>query len=207
MKLISSQTEQQRQAAEAQREFERSLKELAANIMRVTRGAGRPEDIVSQILSCMEALRAHHDAGGDVIAIDTGPMLRLPARTTASDNYAARERERGLEQVVDGALQVAASQLLDQGTHRSAGERHITDGVRAIKRGGLAGALEQGDEHARQIAKAERAEVKRAMAEFAQAQAEAFIDRLEKQLTTPDGRPARGSRARLAVYKASRRID
>ena len=207
MKLVSSQTEKQRQAAEAERKFERRLKELAANIMRVTRGAGRPEDVVSQILSCMETLQAHHDAGGSVAEINAGAMLRPPERSTTRDDYASQEWEHGVQQVVDGALQVAASDLLDQATQRSAGERQLHDGVRAIERSRIARALEQGDDRAHQVARAERAEVKRGMAAAEEFQREVFGDRLAKQMTGPDGKPAKGSRARLAVYKAARGIE
>jgi hypothetical protein len=45
-------------------EVERTLRELTANLMRVTRGAGRPFQIGQQAQGLVEALIAYRDATG-----------------------------------------------------------------------------------------------------------------------------------------------
>ena len=108
-----------------------ALRELTANLMRVTRGAGKPWQIVHEAARFIEAVAAYRDVCPSgfpdftSLQVDTKPLSRLKG----ADLY----RAMGEEQVVRGALQITASRILDQATQRAAGHHEMYDGLRAIE--------------------------------------------------------------------------
>lgn len=109
------------------------LRELAANLLRVIRGAGKPWDIGPQAAALVAALHDYKDAAGTYPSADLySAALRLEECTF---ELAEEEllRVRGQELIVSGSLQVAASSLLGQLTQQRAGERELHDGLRLVE--------------------------------------------------------------------------
>lgn len=104
-------------------DVERTAIDLTANLLRITRGAGRPVHVGPQAVRLVDALQAYYDGVGRWPYDALGETLRL-GREADLDEHAAAMRT-----IVAGALQYAASDLLEQRLHRDAGEREIAQGV------------------------------------------------------------------------------
>ncbi len=109
----------------AQRDFDRTLIELAANIIRVVRGAGRPHEV---ILQCDEVVKAALEF--------RDKSKRLPSQESVASALRLRheeidyskpwaDRESARQDMVSGALQIAASRLLGQHLQVKQGEREM----------------------------------------------------------------------------------
>lgn len=111
-----------------------ALRLLTANLLRVTRGAGRPEDLLLQTLTLVECINAYRDAMGIYPAPDMlAAQIRLekaPADTTGG----WEEWDDAVHDMVRGALQVAASELLLQPAQARAGRRELFAGYRRIEK-------------------------------------------------------------------------
>lgn len=130
LKLISEKSERELEAARALEALRWPMKELAANLLRVVRGAGRayelPEQMVS-VLECMEVYRSIVGHYPTDYEISDCVNLRHLDRRGGEIDYA-------LESIVQGALQVAASTLVGQSTQSKAGERELIQGVEELER-------------------------------------------------------------------------
>ncbi|WP_145925960.1 hypothetical protein [Shinella sp. HZN7] len=111
------------------------LKELAANLIRVVRGAGKPYELGRQ---CADVVKAYHDyrdrVGEWPSSYSVGEILSIRHRENRAATDRAMEWEDAVQQMIAGGLQAAASQLLGQLTQERAGEREIFDGLRIIER-------------------------------------------------------------------------
>jgi hypothetical protein len=143
--------DQQQEREWARSEFSWAIRDCAANVLRIIRGAGKPYELMRQMQKSLSAAVAFQEVHGywpqDVIAND----LRLEDET---ENYRARVREGTLEQstfdrwsedgtfermdakhtVYRAALQIVASQLIGQNVQETAGDREFHDGLRAYER-------------------------------------------------------------------------
>jgi len=109
----------------AQHDFDHKLIELAANIIRVVRGAGRPYDVIVQ---CDEVVKA---------AVEVrDKSKRLPSQESVASALRLKheeidyskpwaDRESARQDMVSGALQIAASRLLGQPLQIAQGEREM----------------------------------------------------------------------------------
>jgi hypothetical protein len=113
-----------------------SLRDLASNLLRVIRGAGKPEDIVRQIDELVRVLVAYKDATGQwppphelaaMLDIDRTESLRATVKDGELHRLYAQE------QIIRGALQQAASRLVGQTTQASAGAHEMHDGIRELE--------------------------------------------------------------------------
>jgi hypothetical protein len=114
-----------------------SLRDLAANLLRIIRGAGKPEGIVRQIDELVRVLVAHKDATGQwPPPHDLAAMLDIdrPKDWTATLRDAHLQRHYAAEQIIRGALQQAASRLLGQMPQASSGEHEMYEGIRELER-------------------------------------------------------------------------
>lgn len=114
-----------------------ALRDLTANLLRIVRGAGRPYSIGQQVEALVAALNGYHDAAGhgpftehltEMLSID-GRIHEWRQRISDSDLH----RLYAKEQIVRGALQQAASRLVDQRTQERAGESEMHDGIRNLE--------------------------------------------------------------------------
>src|SRR5262245_3394672 len=93
-------------------EFSWPLRELAANIMRVSRGAGSPHELLKQCISVTEAYGAYYREFSDLPRADQiTDMLdfRNPDKRFSDDEVALSR-----ESIVGGALRLAAGRILGQ---------------------------------------------------------------------------------------------
>lgn len=143
MKLVSENSEAElakRQADDAKREAEEevgfAIRELAANLMRMTRGAGKPHESGTQANNLVKAYLAYKETVGhwppsDLLTIALR-LYRYDATLGHSD--AELDNQFSMEQIVHGSLQLAASTLLDQPLQISAGKDQLHNGIRSLER-------------------------------------------------------------------------
>ena len=111
------------------------LKQLAANVIRIVRGAGSPIELGRQCADVVQAFRDYHEAVGEWPSSHLiNETLSLRHRTYHATTDRAWEWEDAMRQMVAGGLQVAASQLLEQNTQQRAGESEMFDGLRVIEK-------------------------------------------------------------------------
>jgi hypothetical protein len=109
------------------------LKELTANLMRVSRGAGKPHDFYDHIAHVTKALVEYQALTGMFPSADRiHEILSVGERYTSRDGM-EQDFLDGTEEVIRGALQMAASRLLQQKTQVEAGKSEMMRGVIAIE--------------------------------------------------------------------------
>ena len=109
------------------------LRDLAANLMRITRGAGKPHDVGSQCSAVLEAFTKYRkEVGSWPSNYEILEALELD-RPSDSLGDEALEWETGIRTMVHGSLQIAASQLLGQKPQKAAGEHELFEGLRPIE--------------------------------------------------------------------------
>ena len=114
-----------------------AVRELAANLIRVVRGAGRPDDIVDHAVAFTKAMVDYQEAVG---SWPSGHDLSVSLSIRQDGEWKRQldddELDRLLAEghVIRGALQIAASRLLCQTTQERAGDTQMGDGVRQLER-------------------------------------------------------------------------
>ena len=138
MKVVAENSSAELAQRLATQDMERALRQLTANLLRVVRGAGKPYAIVEDAAAFINAVVAYHDAAGtalppddiasalDIMRDDPGMRSRL-----SGHDYDRMDAERI---IVRGALQIAASRLLEQRTQEAAGKHELYDGVRWMEK-------------------------------------------------------------------------
>jgi hypothetical protein len=137
IELVAAQSEQDRRAALAQNRARWALRELTANLIRVARGAGKPYDVEVQAARFLEACDEYRAATSHGLPTDAvHDMLRV--RQYAPEDRARTDEQNawdsGEENMVAGALQIAASRLVGQGTQEARGQSEMFEGLRIIER-------------------------------------------------------------------------
>lgn len=127
--LVAENTRQQIDVNMLQERVDYALRELAANIIRVVRGAGKPDDIIDQCNDVLKAAIDYHDKGHRFVSYHTvAEALRLDRDDIDDyDSYFGR-RKLAIRRMVKGSLQIAASRLLQQQTQVHRGEAELDDG-------------------------------------------------------------------------------
>lgn len=134
MKVVSENSEAEIARRRAQAETEEALAELAANILRVIRGAGKPHELPMQATRFVRGVLAHRDAGGDALAMPWVSALTVPRRYARVELTPEQHRERlAEEQTIRGALQMVAALLLDQRTQEATGSNEFYAGVMELE--------------------------------------------------------------------------
>ncbi|RWM94615.1 MAG: hypothetical protein EOR86_15575 [Mesorhizobium sp.] len=146
----NSQTELDRKWAKG--EIEWPLRDLASNIIRVVRGAGKSYEIVGQCVAVIKAYQQYRETIGclpDSWEIDR--ILSIQPAGADGEQYGERwEREHARETIVRGSLQIAASRLAGQNTQEQRGRSEMMSGVNDI--------LSIREEARKRTAEAERAQ-------------------------------------------------
>ncbi len=149
LKVVSSQTSTQIERNRAEGDLEFPFRNLAANILRIVRGAGRPEELVPQMVASLNAAEAYRALTGH------HPRAKIYRRflnlaefyfdpTTWADDKEKEaikhlamsgypERIEAERMIHRGALQVAASRLLSQHTQEVSGDHELYAGVHLLK--------------------------------------------------------------------------
>jgi hypothetical protein len=130
MRVVSNQSKAEMERREAQKKLSHALRQLTANLLRITNGAGHPQDLAKQLAECTAAI----DAYDDVHELPSEYIIQsmLDHKAARHDGIAETERERALSQIRKGALQMVAAMLLDQGAQQRRGEKDIYAGIRLM---------------------------------------------------------------------------
>jgi hypothetical protein len=149
MKVVSENSEEdiekrrkERDTALALSEVQRCLRELAANLMRIARSSqgGRPGRVASDIADLVRAFNAHVEVTGHhPHAHDISEALSLRRRYYQPDCSISDEIKNwnpvhaAEDEIMCGALQMAASRILDQSTQERRGEYEVYEGIARLK--------------------------------------------------------------------------
>jgi hypothetical protein len=134
MRLVSSNSEAEVVSKRELAAIRATLRALAANILRVIRGAGRSSELASQAAAFIEACISFKEAAGRFPFTDElEPMLALdyPPESIRELDETERALEDAKRTIISGALQVVASELLGQRTQATIGSHELADGARA----------------------------------------------------------------------------
>src|SRR5580698_9889249 len=136
MRTVSenSQTELARRRASDQ--VDGKIRELTANLLRITRGAGKPQEIMQQMNDLAAAIWSFWDSVGlspyaDEFsrALDVSNDLETTSQRSAEDRY----RDEVEDLIIRGVLQIVASRLVRQKTQEAAGRSEMVLGLRALE--------------------------------------------------------------------------
>ncbi|MBG6209267.1 hypothetical protein IWQ49_003938 [Labrenzia sp. EL_126] len=135
MKLVVENDPNEIQRIYRLRQIERSLVDLAANLLRVCRGAGKPRELG---LNCAAVIEAYEDFREDVGRYPNADEVACALSFSLNDERSEQddllgEKLYALDDIVRGSLQLIASQYLNQRPQRIAGERQINEGVRGLE--------------------------------------------------------------------------
>jgi len=106
------------------------IEDLAANILRVIRGAGRPTEIYDL---CGELLDAFQDFRAKTGHWPRGDQIAGILNIENAMKHEPTERDRAVNRIARGSLQFLASRMLGQRSQQSAGEYEIYDGIRDLE--------------------------------------------------------------------------
>ena len=137
MRVVSENTDTDLARKRAEKRVKRALQELAANLLRVARGAGRPPDVFVQAGSLVDAAIAYREAVGtmppaDLIAgyLDVDQLGQVVGQGHPVHEVSLA---RGWETIMRGSLQVTASRLVGQPMQEQAGKSEMLQGVESIE--------------------------------------------------------------------------
>lgn len=121
--------ERERQQAKSELAWE--TREMAANLLRVIRGAGRPDYLPQQIINLGGAiLETHKTARAGAI----WTVMQETLNSAIPDWLEVSEAEACEGTIAKGALQYLASRLVHQRAQEAAGRREIHSGIRQLER-------------------------------------------------------------------------
>jgi hypothetical protein len=132
MEVVSDDSEAELARREAMLKVRWALREIAANLMRITRGAGKSWEVGRQARELVNMLVAHREACGHLPASDeiTAALSIDDRHWTEELGDAAGEMLDVRDRIVRGCLQIAASELLGQNTQLAAGRSEMYEGIR-----------------------------------------------------------------------------
>ena len=131
MRVVSENSDEDLARNRAADEIRWPLRELTANLMRIARGAGKPNGVREQLDAALEKLDAYRDVAGWWPEAEISEAIAITNREFVGE---WSEWGCGTNMMVRGALQIAASDLLGQGTQEAAGERELVRGLEIIER-------------------------------------------------------------------------
>lgn len=121
-----------------------ALRVLAANIMRVLRGAGKPYDLPNEAAAFVEACDRYFSAHKRLPdlknplhrALNTFDFLRgsTPVDIARWEADGSMDRLRAINAICRSALQISASRLLGQTNQEERGEEELLRGIKDFKR-------------------------------------------------------------------------
>lgn len=113
----------------------KALRELTANLMRITRGTGKPALVLSQTNAVAASFSAYRSTcGADLSDEEVTEALRLEPVPDDDFDEVWPDWDRAVRDMVNGALQVAAAELLSQQAQAATGRRELFAGYRHIEK-------------------------------------------------------------------------
>ncbi len=130
LSMNSSDTDRQKDIDWNEKMVESRMRDLTANLMRIARGRGKLYEVESQVMELANELAKHRELTSHGVSPHIYQKALLLDPEARSDDADAAERHRAQATIVQGALQLAASEILGQNTFRSKGDEEISEGVR-----------------------------------------------------------------------------
>ena len=135
MRLVSDQPNDDLALRRAAQEVDATLRELIANILRVSRGAGTPWKVLDHLGDLVQALKAYSKLPGADLFDFEGCLRSIfsedRTRTSDGSHYEWGYAE---EQMVRGAMQIVASRFVGQKPQEAAGHKEMFEGLITIER-------------------------------------------------------------------------
>lgn len=133
LRIVSENDREDIDSAAAMCQVEATLRELAANIIRVVRGAGKPCNIMNQCTDFVNAVDRYHDQAGVWPSDwDINQALSIHRELSLAEIDIDWEREAIYEAAMRGSLQVAASRLAGQRVQEQRAESQVLDAVKGL---------------------------------------------------------------------------
>jgi hypothetical protein len=133
--LASAQSEAALAAEWTKQKLDNALIELAANLIRVVRGAGRPDEIIGNCAGVIKAAGEYRDANKrHPHPYEIAETLLLKHERLSHVDSLATGRQAALHDIVCGSLQFTASKLIGQPLQVHQGRREIEGALRDIDR-------------------------------------------------------------------------
>ena len=135
----------QRDREFAEADFSWALREMAANMLRIIRGAGKSYELLAQMKKTIDSaikfqgLHGHFPQVSNYLEIEDKHQKIIERRHAGDIDQASIDRwwkdgtfEKMIAEhtIMCGAFQAVASQLIGQRTQENAGERELHDGIR-----------------------------------------------------------------------------
>jgi hypothetical protein len=135
--------ERQRARERAEDDFSWAIREVAANILRIIRGAGKPYELLSQMQRAIDAavkFKEVHQHWPQEVITNELQIQREDERICREGKLPQTTIDRWWEDgtfdsmiaehtILRGALQTIASELIGQSTQKSVGESELHDGI------------------------------------------------------------------------------
>jgi hypothetical protein len=115
---------------------DQALCKLTANLMRVTRGSGKPYEIIKDVNAFIAALVAYRNETSELPWPDdlANALISRNDLNPVGDAVGSNSGRTCAEQIIiDAALQMVASRLLGQKPQEAIGHRDMYEGYRQLK--------------------------------------------------------------------------
>lgn len=141
IRIISKQSEADIAKNRSEEEIGIALRALAANMLRVIRGAGKAYDLAREMNSCLKAFQAYYDAHNvwpdsfrlqKALDFDPDEYSRLKP-DMGEAGMEQWQIERAENEVCRAALQVAASKLIEQRLQERQGHNDLYSAIRLLE--------------------------------------------------------------------------
>ena len=145
MRVVSEQSEEEIRRRKTREALAPRLRVLAANMLRVVRGAGKPLELLRQMEACSAAIRDYAEAHGCLPSVqlfnqmldcestwrEYRPWIEEDRKKFEAEWAASGETDRkdAIRKIRNASLQATASMLLDQSTQLSVAENDMCAGV------------------------------------------------------------------------------
>lgn len=152
MKIVSSTSDEEIAQQRATENLNHPLRTLAANLLRIVRGAGRPSELGRQMSDVIDRYIAYREAVGHWPPSETILEILRVSRTDNLDAWVASfrpgideasidrslkdgtyDRARADDEIVRAALQIAASKLVGQRLQEATGHNDLSGAIRALE--------------------------------------------------------------------------
>ncbi|QYA13686.1 hypothetical protein [Rhizobium sp. AB2/73] len=135
LSVVSQRSQKQIDTEHAQDRFDRAVIEMAANVIRIVRGAGKPHEFIKQCADIVNLAVDFDDVAGRFPSDHSisGALDTSSDPIDYDDEYWAF-RQIAHRQMIRGALQVASCRLVGQGLQERSGKNEMEDAFETMIR-------------------------------------------------------------------------
>jgi hypothetical protein len=136
MKVVDENSEADIARQQAKWRVDTARRNLAGNLIRVVRGAGRAWDLPQQTQELLQAFIEYQEAAGHLPSsqeMEKALSIDIDRDQLDSTDGEYRAKVAAREMIIGGALRMAAARILDQRLQVVAGEKEFDDGLRYLE--------------------------------------------------------------------------